>query len=299
MRPSSLKYLIKQGWQNMSANRLMTLASIGVLTACLIITGIASLISINVNRVVDYLANQNEIVLYINEDATEEEAKAVGSAIEEVPNVLGYEYVDRHAAYEQVNSWLADYGNLLDGYEEIFPPKYLVSVEDLNFIDETSTQLGAIDGVERMDVPSDLAGVMITLKNAVNYGGWGLVIILAVVSTIVINNTIRLTVFARRREINIMKYVGATNTFIRFPFFIEGMSVGIISGLLASGVVCGGYYVVYQFLREMYNTWVMSLFSSILPLQSIWMYVVGGFVLFGVFIGGFGTATSIRKHLKV
>lgn len=299
MRLGSIGYLIKQGWKSMGANRLMTFASIGVLTACLIITGIASLLSININRIVDFLANQNEIVVYLNIETTPEAAAALGEQIGALDNVLKYEYVSKEDAFSQVEGWLSEYGNLLAGYEQIFPAKYLVTVDDLNFIEQTNNQLKTLPGVERTDVPSDLAGVMITLKNGVTYGGWGLVIILAAVSIIVISNTIRLTVFARRREISIMKYVGATNAFIRLPFFVEGMTVGAIAGLLASGVICGGYYLLYQYLREMYNTWVMSLLSTVLPLQSIWMYIVGGFVAFGIVIGGFGTATSVRRHLKV
>lgn len=299
MRPSSLGYLIKQGWRSMGANRLMTLASVGVLTACLIITGIASLLSINVNNIVEYMADQNEIVVYLAPELSDTEADALGDEIRAMSNVLEVKYDSKEDAFNTVKEWLSGYEAALDGYEPIFPARYLVSVEDLHFIQETNDRLAALPGVESTSVPTDLAGIMITIKNAVTYGGWGLVAVLAVVSIIVISNTIRLTVFARRREISIMKYVGATNAFIRLPFFVEGMTVGAISGAIAAGLICGAYYLIYQYLVDMANIWVISLMHQIYTLSDIWMYVVAGFIAFGIIIGGFGTATSVRRHLKV
>lgn len=299
MRLGGIRYLIRQGWHNMAANRLMSFASIGVLTACLIITGIASLLWMNVNAVVDYLADQNEIIVFVKPDVADDAMPAMQKQIEDLPNVLEVEYISKDAAFAQMSEWLAEYGNLLDGYENIFPAKFHVTVEDLNFLADTSTQLSSLEGVESISAPTDLAGVLITVKNAVTYGGLALVSILVLVSVIVISNTIRLTVFARRREISIMKYVGATNAFIRLPFFVEGMTVGLIAGLLASGAVCGAYYLVYQYMLESYNTWVLSLINNLLVLGDIWYWIILAFAGFGIVIGGFGTATSIRKHLKV
>ncbi len=299
MRLSSLRYLIKQGWKNMAANRLMTFASVGVLTACLIITGIAALVFINVNSLVNYMADQNEIVVYLTPEVPDEQAAAMNDQIAAMPNVLGVEYESKADAFAQVQEWLDSYGNLLTNYEQIFPARFFVTVDDLTLIEQTNTALAALPGVDYTQVPTDLTGIIISIKNAVTYGGLGLVIILAVVAIIVISNTIRLTVFNRRREISIMKYVGATNTFIRLPFFVEGMTVGLIAGVLAAGLVCAGYYFVYNYLMDMYNTWVMSIMHNIFTLESIWPYVVAGFAVFGVLIGGFGTATSVRKHLKV
>lgn len=299
MRLSSLRYLIKQGWKNMAANRLMTFASVGVLTACLIITGIAALVFINVNSLVNYMADQNEIVVYLTPEVPDEQAAAMNDQIAAMPNVLEVEYNSKADAFAQVQEWLDSYGNLLTNYEQIFPARFFVTVEDLTLIEQTNTALAALPGVDYTQVPTDLTGIIISIKNAVTYGGLGLVIILAVVAIIVISNTIRLTVFNRRREISIMKYVGATNTFIRLPFFVEGMTVGLIAGVLAAGLVCAGYYFVYNYLMDMYNTWVMSIMHNIFTLESIWPYVVAGFAVFGVLIGGFGTATSVRKHLKV
>ena len=300
MRLGGLRYLIKQGWRNMGANRLMTFAGVGVLTACFLITGIAALLSMNVGRVVDHLASLNEIIITVKMDVDDAEAEGYGVQLRALPNVQDAEFISKAAAFDEVKDLLSDYGEgLMDGIDHIFPAKYNVTVQDINYIDETDAQIRALDWVERTYVSKDITSIMLTIRNAVTYGGWGLVIVLAVVSVIVISNTIRLTVFARRREISIMKYVGATNTFIRLPFFVEGMTVGIIAGVLATGIICGVYYLVYEYIRSMYNVWIMSLMDSLIPLGEIWYLVAVGTILLGMLLGGVGTAFSVRKHLKV
>ncbi len=299
MRIGSFFYLVRQGWKNMGANRLMTFAGIGVLTACFIITGIAALLTLNVNAVVDHLADQNEITVSFFPEVDDETALAMQAEIEKIPNVAAVEYVSKQAAFETMQGMLEDYGNLLEGFELIFPARYLVQVADLSFIEATRAQLRVLPGVEEVRAPVDLASIILTIKDAVTYGGWGIVAILALVSVIVISNTIRLTVFARRREISIMKYVGATNAFIRLPFFVEGMTVGVVAGVLSSAVVCGAYYLAMNFLRGMYNVWVLSLLGSLYKLENIWMYVAGSAVALGMVIGGLGTASAVKKHLKV
>lgn len=283
----------------MAVNRLMSFASIGILTACLIITGIASLLWLDVTAVVDYLSAQNEISVFIDKKATDQEIDELKAQIGALPNVESVEFYSKDDTYAQVKDWMEDYGDLMKGYENLLPAKFIVTVEDLNFISETNNQLAELPKVEKTRTSTDLAGALIMLKKAVSYGGLGLVGVLALVAVIVISNTIRLTVFARRREISIMKYVGATNTFIRLPFFVEGMTVGLIAGMIASLVVCGGYYFVYEYLRESYNTWVLGLISTLLKPADIWYKVVLCFAAFGIVIGGFGTASSVRKHLKV
>ena len=132
-----------------------------------------------------------------------------------------------------------------------------------------------------------------------NVGGWVLVAVLSLVSIVVISNTIRITVFARRKEISIMKYVGATNAFIRWPFFVEGMSVGLIAALVSSGVVMGAYAIVMHYAGDLSGFWNSLLGVSLLPLSQVWYWLLGGFAAFGILIGSLGTATSIHKYLEV
>ena len=146
---------------------------------------------------------------------------------------------------------------------------------------------------------TDVSELFVSIRNAVNYVCYGLVVVLALVSVVVISNTIKITVFNRRKEIGIMKLVGATNGFIRFPFFVEGVTSGLIAAALASGIVCGAYYALCRWYAENPSNLSLLLGGALLPLQNLWYYIVIGFAAFGFVLCGIGTAASIRKHLKV
>ena len=298
MKWSSFQYLTKQGLHNLRANRLMSLASIGVLTACLLLTGIAGLFSANVNSLVEYLGDQNETVVYLDQGLSDEELASVDQTLRSMPGLAAVTYVSQE---EVLETYMSEYADLFNDFEEDNPfhANYRVVLEDLNQLDEMIAQLEQIDGVYSVSAPTQLSSVFLTIQRAVTYAGWALVAVLALVSVVVISNTIRLTVFARRKEINIMKYVGATNGFIRWPFFVEGTSVGLISGLLAAGLVIGAYALVVNRIGAMSGFWGPILGSCLLSVGQVWPVVLGAFLIFGVVIGSIGTATSIRKYLEV
>lgn len=302
MNWSSFKYLAKQGLHNMKANRLMTLASVGVLTACLIITGIAALFSANVNSLVSYLGEQNETVVYLEKGLSSEQIAAVDTAIRSMPGIAGVTYMSKDAVLDTYKGYMGEYADLWDdfeGDENPFMANYRVVIEDLTDLDAKVKELEAIEGVAQVNPPTELAGVFLSVQKVVNLAGWGLVAVLVLVSVVVISNTIRLTVFSRRKEINIMKYVGATNGFIRMPFFVEGMGSGLLAGAIASALVVGGYAILVQFSGKATGFWHTLIVASVLPVSQVWYWLVGGFLLFGIFIGSLGTAVSVRKHLKV
>ncbi len=301
MKWSSFQYLTKQGLHNLRANRLMSLASIGVLTACLLLTGIAGLFSANVNSLVEYLGDQNETVVYLDQGLSDEELASVDQTLRSMPGLAAVTYVSQEEVLETYKGYMSEYADLFNDFEEDNPfhANYRVVLEDLNQLDEMIAQLEQIDGVYSVSAPTQLSSVFLTIQRAVTYAGWALVAVLALVSVVVISNTIRLTVFARRKEINIMKYVGATNGFIRWPFFVEGTSVGLISGLLAAGLVIGAYALVVNRIGAMSGFWGPILGSCLLRVGQVWPVVLGAFLIFGVVIGSIGTATSIRKYLEV
>lgn len=301
MKWSSFQYLTKQGLHNLRANRLMSLASIGVLTACLLLTGIAGLFSANVNSLVEYLGDQNETVVYLDQGLSDEELASVDQTLRSMPGLAAVTYVSQEEVLETYKGYMSEYADLFNDFEEDNPfhANYRVVLEDLNQLDEMIAQMEQIDGVYSVSAPTQLSSVFLTIQRAVTYAGWALVAVLALVSVVVISNTIRLTVFARRKEINIMKYVGATNGFIRWPFFVEGTSVGLISGLLAAGLVIGAYALVLNKVGAMSGFWGPILGSCLLSVGQVWPIVLGAFLIFGVIIGSIGTATSIRKYLEV
>ncbi len=320
MRISSFKYLVRQGWHSMVSNRLMTLASIGVLVACLMITGVAVLLSVNVGSYVDYLETFNEIEFFLDDAAPADVVENLKIQLPLAQNVSFCEYISKATAVEDMRGWLGENGDVMNDYagegneQNPLPASFRISLADVSQMADTVQRLQAmgayavtaadgsaltLNAFYRINSPTELSSTLVNLRRIVSYVGWGLVVVLGVVSVVVISNTIRLTVFARRKEINIMKFVGATNAFIRLPFFVEGMTVGAISALLATGIVGGAYYGLERALLQPNALWLNEFTRCMLPFFDIIGPLAGGFVLFGVAIGGIGCASSIRKHLKV
>ena len=300
MRFSSFTYLVGQGLHNLRANRLMTFASMGVLTVCMLLIGAAYLLGVNIDYMVEYIGNQNETVVYMD-DATEDQIAAADAAIRSTPHVVGVTYMSPADVLATYGDMLKDYTNLQQVFQDDnpFTPNYRVTVDDPQNIESVSAQLMQIDGVASVKAPLAMAEMFTSLQRVINYACYGIVAVLAIVSIVVINNTIKITVFNRRKEIGIMKLVGATNGFIRFPFFVEGVTSGLISAALASGIVCGAYYALCRWYAENPSNLSQMFGGQLVPLENVWYYIVGGFVLLGFVLCGLGTATSIRKHLNV
>lgn len=302
MKWSSFKYLVHQGIHSLGTHSMMTFASIGVLTVCLVLTGIAYLFSVNVDSLIDYLGSQNETVVYLNPDLNEEQTAAVDTAIRSISGVSGVEYVSKEDVLSTYKGYMSEqYADLWDAFDNDNPFKanYRVTVKDLDDIQRISDELSAIEGVDSVSAPLAMSNVFVQVQDVVTYAGYGLVAVLAVVAVVVISNTIRITVFARRREINIMKYVGATNGFIRLPFFVEGMAAGLISAFIASVIVLGGYWVLTYYSDLVPGFWRSLLSESVVPVTDVWYKVVPAFAAFSVLMGGVGSLVSIRKHLDV
>lgn len=302
MKWSSFKYLVRQGIHSLGTHRMMTFASIGVLTVCLVLTGIAYLFSVNVDSLINYLGSQNETVVYLNPDLDEEQTAAVDTAIRSISGVASVEYVSKEDVLATYKGYMSDqYADLWSAFDNDNPFKanYRVAVKSLDDMERISSELAAIDGVDSVSAPLAMSNVFVQVQSVVTYGGYALVAILAIVAIVVISNTIRITVFARRREINIMKYVGATNGFIRLPFFVEGMAAGLISALIASVIVLGGYWVLTYYSDLVPGFWRSLLSESIVPVQDVWYVIVPVFAGFSVLMGGVGSLVSIRKHLNV
>ena len=298
MRFSSFTYLVGQGLHNLKANKMMTLASMGVLIVCMILVGAAFLFGANIDSMVAYIGEQNETVAFINDDA---DTAAVEEAIRSIPHVAGVEFISKDQMLDEYSQRLEGYTNLKEMFQNDNPllANYVVRADDPANISSVAAALQNVDGVRAVNSPQAMSDLFVWLQKAVTYVCYGLVIVLAIVSVVVISNTIKITVFNRRKEIGIMKLVGATNGFIRFPFFVEGVTSGLISALIASAIVCGGYYAVYEWYGKNPTNLTAMFGGTLLPLQDLWYYVVLGFMLFGFVLCGIGTATSIRKHLQV
>lgn len=302
MKWSSFKYLARQGLHNMINNRLMSFASVGVLTVCLIITGVAGLFTANMNSLMIYLRSQNEVVVYLDENLDETGLASVDSALRSISGLKEVTYVSKDEALDLMRESMGDKGELFDvfeGEENPFLANYKVVLQDVGQMEEIVPQLESISGVVDVNVPTGLSDLVVNIHKAVTVISVGLVVVLGFVSIVVISNTIRLTVFARRKEINIMKYVGATNGFIRLPFFVEGIAVGLIAGVISSAIVLGGYQLLLIYSVDFPAFWGSILNDVLLGMNQIWWKVLIAFLAFGSLIGSVGTATSIRKYLHV
>lgn len=295
MKGTSLKYLTHEGFRNVWVNRLMSLASVTVLMACLIIMGAGIMIYFNINNVVDKVQSQNVVMVYVADDATEDETSQIGTSLKGISNVESCEFVPKEVAFqEQIQSMGGD-AALFEGFDEIpLPDAYKVTVKDLSQFENTVSQIKQIDKVDSVRENSDLASKLLSLRHAVSIVSVGLVIMLFLVALFIISNTIRITMFSRKLEISIMKAVGATNWFIRWPFMIEGMILGTISGIVSLGVLWGLYAVAEKVFAQ-----TLSLIGfSLVPFSEYWWQILLVFVAIGLFTGGFGSLVSMAKYLK-
>lgn len=302
MKFSSFKYLFRQGWNNFVGNRLMSVASVGVVTACLILVGVCGSLVMNVNSFVQYLGAQNEVVIYMDDTATDAQVAQINASLTADEDVSSFKYVSKEEALAEQMEYMGRYESLLSGYQgenNPLPASFRVHLADLTRLEPVSLEFSAFDGVDYISTPTELAGVLITLKNVTYYAGLAILLILFMVSMVVISNTIRLTVFARRREISIMKYVGATNGFIRLPFVVEGLLIGTISAVMTFAVVAGGYVYLYNYITTQASGFIAMLSLCMVPFGDIWFVMLIGFFGFGWLIGGLGSAMSMRKYLKV
>lgn len=295
MKGTSLKYLTHEGFRNVWVNRLMSLASVTVLMACLIIMGAGIMIYFNINNVVDKVQSQNVVMVYVADDASEDETTQIGTSLKGISNVESCEFVPKEVAFqEQIQSMGGD-AALFEGFDEIpLPDAYKVTVKDLSQFENTVSQIKQINKVDSVRENSDLASKLLSLRHAVSIVSVGLVIMLFLVALFIISNTIRITMFSRKLEISIMKAVGATNWFIRWPFMIEGMILGAISGIVSLGVLWGLYAVAEKVFAQ-----TLSLIGfSLVPFSEYWWQILLVFVAIGLFTGGFGSLVSMAKYLK-
>lgn len=301
MKGSSFGYLIKEGAKNIYANRMMSFASIGTLVACMLLIGGSLLFSLNVNQAVGYVEQQNEVEVELNDELTDEQIKDVDKEIALIDNIYEQVFISKEVLMEELKAQSDDLAILLDGLEEDNPlyNSYRVKVKDLSYLSGTVMKLEAIEGVSEVRAPDMVGEIMTNVKYAVSSAGFFIVVILLVVSLVIMGNTIKVTVFNRRKEINIMKYVGATDAFIRLPFFVEGFLLGLLSALISFGLLWVGYDYILGVIAQNPSTWMAQVYSNLIPFEEISLNLLAWFMGGGIFIGVFGSMFFVNKYLKV
>lgn len=298
---NSFCYLVKQGFKNLWNNRLMSLASIGVLISCMLLIGAAALLAVNVSNVVDIVEDQSEAIVYLNDDIADEAVEEIRKNIISTGKVATIEFISKENALLSMMESLGDDGILFDAYAEDnnLPDSFRVTFHDVSSLGETVAQIESFEGVLSVSALTDVAEVITGVKKMAYVGGAIIIGLLITVSLMIIGNTIKITVFSRRREVNIMKYVGATNGFIRLPFIVEGVSLGVISGVISYGIIYFAYDYLVKWVSSQSATWFSQIISDLVPFTVLSDYLLIGFIGGGAFIGLFGCIAFIGKHLKV
>ena len=301
MKPSTFGFLLVRGVRNLGKHWAMTIACIASLSVCMTLNTFAQLVEVNIDNLVNYLGQQNEMVVYVAPDADDTTIQSVGESIQAMPGISYVQYMSKEDVLNQYRGYMADYAILLDEFENDNPFKanYRVSLADLSQMKEMSDELSKIDGVYSVTAPIEMTEVFVQIQQAVSRVGRGIVLVLMAVSIITVGSTIRLSVFARRREIEIMKYVGATNGLVTLPFVIEGLTMGLISGGLTAAVSIAGYDYLLQASSTLGGLWQMLMGTALVPVANVWQTILVYSLIAGAVAGALGSMFSIRKHLNV
>lgn len=287
-------YFIKEGIGSVFTHGFMSFASVCIIIACLLIMGTFSLVALNINDIIKDLESENEIVAYVDDTYTEEQAKALQSKLETVDNVTSVEFVSRDTA---MDDFKASYdSSLFDGLDSsVLRDRYIVYLEDISLMSSTQAALSNISGIAKVSAHLDIAKGFITVRNVVSVVSLIIVVILLIVSLFIMSNTVKLTTFDRRDEIAIMKMVGATNGFIRWPFVVEGMFLGLLGSLVAFVLQWG----VYELIAGRISNMSLVSIITVIPFGAISLPLLAVFVGIGLLVGIGGSLVAIRNYLKV
>ncbi|MBS7361300.1 MAG: permease-like cell division protein FtsX [Oscillospiraceae bacterium] len=292
----SLGYLTREGFRNLYVNRLMSIASISVLFSCMVMIGAAFMLMVNINMFIGSVEDQNVIMVFVEDEATQEQTKALGESIKAQDNVSKCTFISRESSFEQLKNDMGDSSVLFEGLDSNpLPDAYEVVLEDQELFDETVESLAKLDNVLHIRENRQLAAKLSGLRNTVSYVSIGIISLLLIVSLFIVSNTIRITMDSRRLEINIMKSVGATRWFIRWPFMVEGMMLGVISGVLALLAVWAIYAAVSRSLVSMLSGLGMT---GVAPFGKYALILLAVFLGLGLVAGAFGSAVSITRYLR-
>lgn len=295
---SSISYNIKQGFKGILSNKTMSFMSIGSVSASLIILGIVIAVVLNVNQFINNTKDEvNEIRATISNGLSKDEREQIKEDLSKVSGVNAIKYKTKESAFDDMkDSWGED-SYLLDGMDNPLEDYFVIRIEDSNNIEAIGNKISKVDGVKEINYYQDIMENFMKISSTIQKVGGIIIACLFIVCLFMISNTIRSRVYSKREEIKIMKYVGASNNFVRAPFLIEGLVIGIIGAIISSLVAIG----VYGYIHENMGT-TMSLFSTggmLIPTQEIAITLSLIFLAIGMIIGIIGSAISIKKHLKV
>ena len=289
-------YYWKEGFRNIFKHGFMSIAAVLIMVACLLLTGTVTLIAYNIDLSITELQQSNEIVVWIDENLTTREARALGSEFDQIDNIATIEFIDRDEALEDYRQELGDDAYILEDFGSDNNPlrnSFVFTMKDPALAEDTIAQIEAVEGADDVRADEAVISRLMQIQNVFNIVALAMVVGLAVISIFIISNTVKLAMFARREEISIQKIVGATNWFIRWPFVIEGMVLGLLAGGLAFLAQWGLYTELHGIVSGVIP------YFQIVPFESVRWLVLGVYCGAGVLFGIGGSVTSIRKFMNV
>ena len=301
MKVSGLKYLARQGVENIWKNRMMAFASFCVLLVSLLLVGVATLFYMNISSMMGGIENKNEIIVYLDENTTQEEVSVLKGQLSQIDNIAEVNFYSKEESFE-------DLKNSMDGYEMLFDSlgddnplvdAYRLRVKNIDQIADTIVQIESLVHIYSIRAPMDLVNLLMELRRIITIVCSVIIVALIVISLVIIANTTKASVFERRSEIQIMKYVGATNAFIRIPFFVEGMVTGFLAGCVAFVITWVSYDSLVNLVTNQTDFVSVIGRGSIMSFGQVAGVVALAYVGSGVLFGALGSVLSMRKHLNV
>ncbi len=298
MKYNVISYFLVEGFRNVFKNKKSTFSCLGVMCATMLIFGLFFSIGENVTHMVEGIEDAQAIRVFVLNEATDEEVQKFGEELRKIDGVNTAELITKEEAYNQMKKGLGERQGVMEGLDpSIFPASYKVTLTDLNKNNEVQEQIYKLDNLKKITSNNETIENLSKIGRGIRIVTGIMLIILVLISIFIISNTIKLTVHARRKEISIMKYVGATNGFIRTPFMIEGIVIGLLSGILSIILVGGGYNFLAG--KVMTSETIRTIGVNILSFKDLSGQIILVYLVLGVGIGILGSTISMRKYLEV
>lgn len=301
MKASGVRYLVNQGIENIWKNRMMAFASFCVLLASLLLVGISVLFYMNITSMIGGVEDKNEVIVYLDEDTTDSEISEFQGELQKLGNIQSITFYSREQAFEDLKKSMSDYEVLFDSLGDDNPliDGFRIKIQNIDYISDTIAQIEQLDHVYSIRAPMDFVNLLTEIRKIVTLICGVLIIALLIICIVIISNTTKASVFARREEIQIMKYVGATNTFIRVPFFVEGLLTGLLAGAVALVITWFAYDSLVELLTGQADFLSVIGMGSIIPFKNVVGRVTLTYLGAGGLFGALGAIFSMRKHLNV
>lgn len=299
MRIRTVRHIIKDGFVNSYRNKLMSLASVIIVVASLIVFGFFLLISFNLELNVTLWKEQPQMEIFCYTELDDIQVQRVEDSLKSNEMISKYERVSKEQNFEKAKEGLGKGSDLLDGYgAERFMVSFIIKLKDPAYSEEVVATLEKTSGIEKVSYSQNTIEVISRIAYWIKLGSSLMVVMFLIVSVFIISNTIKLTVFARRKEINIMKYIGATDWFIRWPFVVEGVIISIIGAIVAFILTAYGYNILQEkFSQDLFLA--KSQLLKLIEIKAVWSQLFLSYLAIASVVGMIGSFLSIRRHLRV